>query len=215
MATRFKQKALQLSNNRDKRPTAHARYVRISPYKVRTVLGVVRGKPVNQALALLTNMPRGASEVVFKVISSAVANAENNLNLVRDDLFVAEIFASQGSHLKRMVPKAKGSSGSILKRTSHITVKLDEINDTQLKVTKVDENAGATKPRTSVKKGTPKTVKKQPTKKVGKTVGAKKSTKTVKADTSINGTKKEVVKPKAKKNDASAISKETDNGSKG
>ncbi|MCL1944242.1 MAG: 50S ribosomal protein L22 [Firmicutes bacterium] len=132
MATRIKQKTLALQENRDRRPTAHARYIRISPYKVRTVLALVRGLPVNQALAILRNMPRGASEVVFKLLSSAIANAENNLNLDRETLYVAEITASQGPTLKRMLPKAKGSSSRILKRTSHLTVKLDEISDDKI-----------------------------------------------------------------------------------
>jgi large subunit ribosomal protein L22 len=172
MATRTRQKTLALQVNKDKRPVAHARYIRISPYKVRTVLALVRGLPVNQALATLRNMPRGASEVVYKLVVSAVANAENNLNLDADTLYIAEITASQGPHLKRMVPKAKGSSGRILKRTSHLTVRLDGIVDDKVN-DKAEANAIATKAVKSVKsaskpvpklKSAPKSVNKMGTK---------------------------------------------------
>jgi len=173
-------------------------------------------------------MPRGASEAVYKVISSAVANAENNLNLIRDDLFVAEIFASQGSHLKRMVPKAKGSSGRILKRTSHITVKLDEMQDGDAKVAKVADNLVGAKPsiktasakkKTTSKKAPAKTASKSAKKPVASKAASDKKSSAVSAKPTVDKNKKptpvkkEDAKPVAKTSNTK--NKETNNGSKG
>lgn len=82
---------------------------------------------MDEALAILRFTPKSASPVVEKLLNSAIANAEHNLGLSRDTLYVAEIFANQGPSLKRFMPRAKGSASPILKRTSHITVILDEI----------------------------------------------------------------------------------------
>lgn len=125
MSKRIKEKALKREANRDSRPQAHVKHIRISPYKVRPVLDVVRGKSVNEALAILTTTQRGASEVLVKLIKSATANAEHNQGLSRADLVVAEIYANGGPTLKRMQPVSKGRGHSILKRTSHISVILD------------------------------------------------------------------------------------------
>ena len=125
MATRMKEKAAKRLEERDNRPKAIARHIRMSPYKVREVLDIVRGKDYAEAVAILSATPRSAAPVVKKLIDSAAANAENNLNLNKDDLMVAEIFADQGPTLKRMHARARGSSNRILKRTSHITVILD------------------------------------------------------------------------------------------
>ena len=111
MAGRMKQKAAMRKENRDRRPRAIARYVRISPRKVKIVIDLIRGKSANEALAIL---------------KSAIANAENNLDLNKDDLYVAEIYADQGPTLKRVMPRARGMAFQIRKRTSHITVILDE-----------------------------------------------------------------------------------------
>lgn len=127
MATRVKEKALARQENADKRPRAIARYIRISPYKVRQVLAVIRGKSYIEALATLQNTNKSSSEVLIKLLNSAAANAENNLNLSKSDLFVAECFADQGPTLKRIRPRAKGRCYRILKRTSHITIVLDTI----------------------------------------------------------------------------------------
>lgn len=113
--------------NADKRPRAVAKYIRISPYKVRTVLDIIRGKKYIEAVAILENTPKSASPVILKVVNSAAANAENNLNLSKSDLFVAECFADQGPILKRIQPRAKGRAYRIDKRTSHITVVLDTV----------------------------------------------------------------------------------------
>lgn len=115
--------------NKDKRPCAHANYVRISPSKVRVVMNIVRGKSVNEALAILKATPKAASEIVYKVIASACANAEHNNNMVRDDLYVAELYANGGPILKRVNPVSKGRAYRINKRTSHITAILDEMKE--------------------------------------------------------------------------------------
>ena len=127
MATRQDQKAKARKANRETRPHAVARYVRISPHKVKSVIDMVRGKSVAEAEAILTYSPRGASEVVGKLVKSAAANAENNMDIPRDSLYIAEIYADQGPTLKRYQPRAQGRAYQILKRTSHITVILDQV----------------------------------------------------------------------------------------
>lgn len=126
MATRVREKAAARRENADKRPQAIAKYIRISPDKVRIVLDVIRGQKYADAAAILKNTPKAASEPVLKALESAAANAENNLGMNKNDLYVAECFANAGPILKRIMPKAKGSAGRINKRTSHITVILDE-----------------------------------------------------------------------------------------
>lgn len=129
MAKRMKEKTARRAETRDTRPTAHANYIRISPSKVRVVLDVVRGKSVNEALAILDATPKSASEIVYKLIQSATANAEHNQGLSRADLFVAEIFADGGPILKRVQPRAHGRAFRINKRTSHVTVILDTVKE--------------------------------------------------------------------------------------
>ena len=130
MAKRMKEKAAARKETRDRRPKAIAKYIRISSRKVRIVIDLIRGKQVDEALAILRFMPKAASPVVEKVLLSAIANAENNPPyLNRDNLYVAEVYANQGPTLKRFMPRAKGSASPILKRSSHITVILDEIKE--------------------------------------------------------------------------------------
>ncbi|MBR6751449.1 MAG: 50S ribosomal protein L22 [Clostridia bacterium] len=107
------------------RPHATAKNIRISPYKVRAVLDVIRGKSYIQAVALLKSMNKSSCEPILKVVNSAAANAENNLGMNKDTLYVAACYADQGFTMKRMMPRAKGRGVRILKRTSHITVILD------------------------------------------------------------------------------------------
>lgn len=126
MAKRIKEKAAKRAEQRDMRPRAVARYVRISSRKVRIVIDLIRGKQVSEALAILKFTPKSASPVVEKLLKSAIANAEYK-GLNKDDLYVAEVYADQGPTLKRMMPRAKSSGAMILKRSSHITVVLDEI----------------------------------------------------------------------------------------
>jgi len=100
-------------------------FMRMSPYKVRQVVDLVRGQPVDTALAILQFTPRAAARQVRQVILSAVANAENNYMLSREDLYVAAITADEGPRMKRWRPRARGRADRILKRTCHVTVELD------------------------------------------------------------------------------------------
>jgi len=126
MATRQREKAEKREQNRDKRPRAEARFVRISPLKVEIVLDLVRGKMYAEAVAILSNTRKSACEPILKVLNSAAANAENNSNMPKDELFVAECYSTSGPTLKRMMPRARGRADRIFKRTSHIVIVLDE-----------------------------------------------------------------------------------------
>ena len=125
MASNMNKKKERIEANKDKRPYAKANYLRLSPYKVRTVLALIRGKSVDEAEAILTYCNKGGSLEVKKVLLSAAANAEHNQGMDRGDLYVAEAYADGVPHLKRMQPVSKGRGHAILKRTSHITVILD------------------------------------------------------------------------------------------
>ncbi|NMB37985.1 MAG: 50S ribosomal protein L22 [Firmicutes bacterium] len=105
---------------------ATARYVRMSPRKARQVVDLIRSKDVGEALAILSVTPQAASSVVEKVVKSAMANAENNYDMDPDLLYVAECYVDQGPILKRFRPRARGMADRIRKRTSHITVVLQE-----------------------------------------------------------------------------------------
>ena len=101
---------------------AIARHVRMSPMKVRRVVNLVRGMDVTDALATLKFAPQAASEPVYKVVASAVANAEATESLGAEDLYISTAFVDEGVTLRRIRPRAKGSASAILKRGSHITV---------------------------------------------------------------------------------------------
>jgi large subunit ribosomal protein L22 len=101
---------------------ATAKYVRISPRKVRLVVDAVRGRPVDEALATLQFLPNAAAKAVAKVVESAAANAENNYQMSPEELYVARIYADEGPTLKRFKPRSRGRTSPILKRSSHITV---------------------------------------------------------------------------------------------
>ena len=126
MATRSREKSAARKANADRRPHAIARYVRISSRKVKIVVDLIRGKSVAEAKAILTFTPKAASEPVLKVLNSAVANAENNLDIPADQLYVAEVFANQGPTYKAIRPRAQGRANRIRKRSSHITIILDQ-----------------------------------------------------------------------------------------
>lgn len=104
------------------------RYARISARKVKIVLDLIKGKGLDEAYAILKNVPKAASELLYKLLNSAEANAVNNNGLNRDVLYVAEAYADQGPTLKRIRPRAQGRAYRIRKRTSHITVVLRERN---------------------------------------------------------------------------------------
>ena len=125
MAKRIREKAAARQESADKRPRAVAKYVRISPDKVRIVLDVIRGVGYTEAVAILKSTRKAACEPLLKVLESAAANAENNLNMSKGELYVAECYDNAGPILKRVMPRAKGSASRINKRTSHITVILD------------------------------------------------------------------------------------------
>ncbi len=126
MATRQKVKAAQRKLNADKRPHASAKYVRVAPRKVQIVLDLIRGKRVDDALAIMMYTPKSASPVVEKLLNSAIANAENNLEMDREMLYVAECYANQGPTLKRYWARSHGRADMIKKHTSHITIVLDQ-----------------------------------------------------------------------------------------
>ena len=126
MATRQRQKAEKIAQNADKRPRAIAKNLGVSPSKVRIVLNLIRGKDYAMALAILKNMPNVGAEYAVKVLESAGANAENNLGMNKANLYVAECYADGAATLKRYQPVSKGRAHSIKKRTSHITIILDE-----------------------------------------------------------------------------------------
>ena len=104
---------------------ATLKYARISARKVKIVADLIRGKNVDEALAIVKFTPK-ASSVIEKLLKSAIANAENNHGMKHEKLYVAEIFANQGPTLKRIRPAAKGSAVRIRKRTSHITIVVRE-----------------------------------------------------------------------------------------
>ena len=126
MATRIRDKAAARKANCDKRPRAIARYVRISSSKVMIVIDLIRGKSVEDAEEILMYTPKAASEPTLKVLRSAIAKAVNNLDMDKETLYVAECFANQGPTLRRYRPRSRGSASRIRKRTSHITIILDE-----------------------------------------------------------------------------------------
>ena len=106
---------------------AIAKYIRMSPIKVGVVFNLIKGKSVKEASAILQYTPREAAVVINKVLNSAVANAENNFALDTDKLYVSEAYVGQGPTLKRFRPMDHGKAFKILKKTSHITVVVKEI----------------------------------------------------------------------------------------
>ncbi len=108
---------------------AHARYIRQSPYKVRRVLDLVRGLPVEEAEHVLRLTQRGAAAPISKVLKSAIANAEHNHALDAEELFVAEAYADEGPTLRRFRPRARGRATRIDKRMSHITIVVSDMNE--------------------------------------------------------------------------------------
>ncbi len=105
---------------------AMARYIRVSPFKARQVADLIRGKDVREARAILRYTNKKASPLIAKVVNSAAANAEHNLDMDTDALYVSEVFIDEGPSLKRMKPRAYGRGDMIKHRTSHITVVVKE-----------------------------------------------------------------------------------------
>ena len=119
------------AENRETRPRAHAMNVRISDQKARIVLDSIKGKGVREAEAILLYSPRYASSIIYKLLKSAVANAENNLGLNPDDLFVQEVHANRGKsgNRWRLNPRARGSAHRIEKKVSHVSLYLNELKN--------------------------------------------------------------------------------------
>lgn len=105
---------------------ANLKYARISPRKMSIVLDLIRNKPVDEAMAILQNTPKAASEYLVKLLKSAVANAENNHSMDVSRLYVSKCYACPGPILKRIRPRAHGRAYRVLKRTSHVTLVLKE-----------------------------------------------------------------------------------------
>ena len=105
---------------------AYLKYARIAPRKVQIVLDLIRNKPVDQAMAILKHTPKAACEPLEKLLKSAIANAENNHNMDKNNLYVAECYVTPGPTLKRVMPRAQGRYNRILKRTTHITLGVSE-----------------------------------------------------------------------------------------
>lgn len=164
MSRGIKERTERKKANRDKRPYAIARYIRIPNSKVKFVLDLIRGKGYEDAVNILKNLNKSASPVVLKVLNSAAANAENNLAMSKDNLFVAECYATNAPQMKRMMPRARGRADRILKRSCHITIRLDEVKIGQKDVNKaagktVAQKATATtatKTATAAKAAAPK-----------------------------------------------------------
>ena len=106
--------------------TAKTKHIMISPRKLRLVCDQVRGMGAEQALSVLKFMPQKGAQIAGKTLASAVANAENNFDLSRDDLYVAQIYADEGPRLKRMKAGARGRYKPRVRRTAHLTVILAE-----------------------------------------------------------------------------------------
>ncbi len=194
MSRGIKERTERKKANRDKRPYAIARYIRIPNSKVKFVLDLIRGKSYEDAVSILKNLNKSASPVVLKVLNSAAANAENNFAMPKDNLFVAECYATNAPQMKRMMPRARGRADRILKRSCHITVRLDELKVGQKNVNKaagktVAEKASATTKTATATKAT-----------VIKTATAKKATTaTVAKATAVKTTAKAIPVTKAEK----------------
>lgn len=182
---------------------AEVKYARISPRKVKIVIDLIRNKPVGEALAILKHTPKAASEIVEKLLLSAMANAENNHGMNVEDLYVAEIYSNAGPMLKRIRARAQGRAFRILKRTSHTTIVLKERNATEEVVNKAEDKAPKAETKTEVKEEAPKAEEKKTT---AKKTAAKKTTSTAKKTTSAakkttSTAKKTTAKSTAKKAD--------------
>jgi large subunit ribosomal protein L22 len=178
---------------------AVARHVRISPNKARRVVNLVRGLPAKEALTVLQFAPQSASEQVYKVLASAIANAENNERLDPDALLVSEAFVDEGPTMKRFRPRAQGRAYRIRKRTCHITVAVEAVAPAQRSTRKAaPAKAAKAAPATAVEETTdtpteataaePTPAKKAPAKKAAKKAAENKATETKADETAEEGT---------------------------
>ncbi len=116
----------------DQQVRAHAKYIRTSPYKMRVVLNLIRGQKVADAADILRLCERDAAITIGKVLRSAVANAVNNDGIPAEELYVSACYADEGPTIKRFRPRARGRTGQILKRTSHVTVVVSSLPESML-----------------------------------------------------------------------------------
>lgn len=130
---------------------AHLRQIRISPKKANLVAGMVRGKKVTDALALLKFMPKKGADIIYKVVHSAASNAKNNFKQSIDDLYITQILVTKGATYKRSLPISRGRVHPIRKRTSHITVEVGLLEGQEPKTPEKDEKAKKPKKETSKK----------------------------------------------------------------
>ena len=170
------------------RARARATYVRVTPMKARRVIDLIRGLPADEALTLLRFAPQAASEPIYKVVASAVANAEHNLHLDPETLVIAAAYVDEGPTLKRFRPRAQGRAFRINKRTSHITVELESISRPEpkpaVKATKAAKASKATKSTAKATKATKADADKDADK------GPEKATKATKASKATKDTAK-------------------------
>ena len=151
---------------------AKLKNIRVTPQKARRVIDMVRGKHVEEALAILKFAPQGASEPVFKLVASAVANArvtadKTNEAINEAELVIEKIFVDEGPTMKRFQPRAQGRAFQILKRTSHITVVLST-PETKVAVAPATKTAPKAAAKAPTVKAAPKAAAKAPTAKAGK-----------------------------------------------
>jgi large subunit ribosomal protein L22 len=158
---------------------AVARHVRVSASKARRVVDLVRGMPAKNALTVLRFAPQAASEPVYKVLASAIANAENNERLDPDSLLVSEAFVDEGPTLKRFRPRAQGRAYRIRKRTCHITIAVESVQAAPIRPGRkatpakaaapaVPEDTETETPATETPAATETSAKKAPSKKAAK-----------------------------------------------
>jgi large subunit ribosomal protein L22 len=162
MSKRLTERTDAKLKNADRRPTAIAKYIRIPSSKMELVLDLIRGKSYTEAAAILKNTNKSSSPVVLKVLESAAANAENNLSIIKDSLFVAECYAMAGPTLKRMQPRARGRADRILKRTCHVRIILDTKEDKKKAVSKKVEKKTEKAEKEMAAKAITKTVAEKP-----------------------------------------------------
>lgn len=145
---------------------AHLRHLRLAPRKVRAVVDLVRGMPVDTAIDQLTILPRGAAQPVLKLLNSAIANAEHNFKLDRHSLRIKSIVANEGPRLKRFQPRAFGRAAEILKRSTHITIILEDAAKSARPDTTTTKVKTSTVPAEDIKQAPaePKSVKLRATK---------------------------------------------------
>ena len=107
--------------------SATSKYIRISPTKLDVILAKIRGKSYKEALHILKYLPQKAGAIVWQTLYSAISNATNNFDLVKENLIIKEAYVNQGPILKRMRPRAQGRAYAIQKKMSHVTIRVTEI----------------------------------------------------------------------------------------